>query len=148
VQGTNLRNVMLPPYFRVEFNMTVAALAASPGVRFNLFDLVNIYTGQSLLSLYLTNTVDTQIKFNGVVLSNNSVRFRADYTNPTYIRVHVYVDQVRAVASSDMSWVPVYPVTNNRLTNDVYSLYISNPIDYSGGGSITKVRFAGKLFDA
>ena len=122
--------------------MSIPALSTS-AVRLNMFDLINLNTGQSLLSMHVTDTLYTQMSFNGIIVSNSSLRYNADLS-PTHFGVHVYVDEIRAVASSNLAWVVRYPIVNTRLTDEVYSLYISNPSDASVGGSAARIKIVGE----
>lgn len=136
---------MLGPYFKLEFEMTVPALAPSSTVRPNMFSLIDVETGASLLAMALTEKNETELSFKGAVLSQTSLPFASDRSVATFFAVHLFPTMVRGRSSARNDWVPAYPVQNDRTTDREYKLYFSNPTDPSAGGYVTSVKIVGKL---
>ncbi len=126
--------------------MVVPALAPSSTVKPNMFSLIDVETGESLLAMALTEKNETQLSFNGVVLSKSTLPFAAIRGVPTFFAVHVFATMVRGISSARNDWVPAYPVQNARTTDREYKLYFSNPSDMSAGGSVTSVKIIGKFW--
>lgn len=138
-----LQKILLGPYFKIEFEMIVPALAPSSTVKPNMFSLIEVETGLSLLAMALTEKNETQLSFNGAILSKKSLRFVPNLSVPTLFGVHVFSDFVRGKSSANDNWVPAYPIYNDRVTDREYKLYFSNPADVSAGGYVTKVKIIG-----
>ena len=141
--GYMFKNLLLPPWFSIVFNLRVSALAGNAQTRLNIFEMVDLLTQKSYVAARLTDTVNTEVSFNGTRLSSNGVNLYDNYTvQATSLRFHVYPTKLRTKSNAYIPVVlPQYNIVNTYTTNRVFSLYFSSPTELGADGVVSQVQF-------
>jgi len=140
--GHLFRNLLLPPWFSIVFNLRVSALAGNAQTKLNVFEIVDFASQKSYMSVRVTNTVYTEVAFNGTVLSSSVVNVYDNYTvQDTSMRFHVYPTKLRATSNALRTNSLQYTIVNTYTTNRVFSLYLSSPSELGASGVVSQLQF-------
>lgn len=141
-QGTVLSSsVLLPAYFTMTVMVKEVQLAASAGASNNIVDVIDASSGQSLLSVYTTNTTNLQLRYGGVTVLSPGPGL-APLSQLTTITVTVSDRKVQISAETG-GYQSATLASNVDTTGRVYQIYMSNPTSTSSAGIINFVSFAG-----
>jgi hypothetical protein len=140
--GLGLGYYRLPMYFKVTFYILAPTLSTSAAVRNNIFELIDGVYGSSLLSLSMTETIATQIKYNGIVVAEYAPILPSYYQSAfTYITISVGPTQLTVTSNTQGTFS--YPITSVvDTTRTPYYMYASNSYQTTAGGQLYLMNIA------
>lgn len=145
-----LATVSLSSHFKIQFDYTNPADGrAYPSVS-NIFDLQEVVTGRSLVSVSVTFDMHTWLTYDGNDVYQNGPYLVNNYqTEYTTLTVEISAGTITLVSSANLGWVATAPISVVGTANALYTLYFSNPSinsdHLSAGGSVKNVFITGRL---
>lgn len=135
--GNTAGRLILPTFFTFSMYMAVAELAAtSSDPRRNVVDLRDTATGRSLLSVYVTETLEMEYRYNGTTIAAYGPALPLNTAIHSQVRVTVRPGGIDILTEGSPSTLSVSVPSIVDTTGQVYRVWRSNAVDVSALGSI------------
>lgn len=145
--GNTPGSYFMPRYFKLTFQVSGVTLAANNAVRNNILDFKDVPTGNSLLAVFVTESTNLQVRYNGIITSPYSVLLDANYpTTYTTITITVLESKIIVGSSQDAGWNAEYPIVNINPAGVVYRVCTSNSVYPTSGGVVTNMAITGTQY--
>ena len=143
--GNTAGRLTLPTFFTFSMYMAVPELAAtSSSPRRNVVDLRNDATGRSLLSVYITDTLDMQYRYNGTIIAEYGPALPLNTTVHSQVTVIVRPGGIDILTEGSPSTLSVSVPSIVDTTGQVYRVWRSNAVDVSALGTIKSLNIHSK----
>ena len=142
--GSVFGKYILPKYFTFTLQTAASTKPPDDSTRRNLFDFIDSISGNSLLSVYTTEALGLQYRYNNNVLQQYGP---GTVAGTTTIEITISPTSVSMSTSADYGWVETETITTViDTTGREYLLYLSNPGFTSAGGYAAAISITGKYF--
>lgn len=132
---------ILPPFFKLTLQVRNVLLTSGLNVRTNILDITDAGTGASLLSIYATNTLALQVRYNGQILSDSAPQLTSPLSTYTTIHITASYSTLAVVIGGSSS---VFNFGSRIDTTDrLYKIWLSNPTDTSAECEVYTLLFSG-----
>lgn len=148
--GKRLALVTLPQYFKVSFEISRLTVP-STDTYFNVFALADTTTGASLLAVYVKDTLNLGIVYNGTTITTLGPLIQSDYVTVfTTITLEVSTTTVKVYTSAtgEETAYPIPAASTVTPGDRVYALYTSVPGITSTTGTVRTLTITSKTIFA